>query len=592
MSMLLRRQTIYDWLCLGWLIGPIFGKELRVSSRRRRNYVIRAIYIAVLAVLLFFVWMTMPVREQSMAFQSRQLADFGRVLTMMVTWSQFFLCQIVAVVMLSTAISDEIYHKTLGVLMTTPISGFQIVAGKLLSKLLQLLLLLGISLPVLAMVRVFGGIPWTYVLCSVCVTLSVSLLAGSLSLYYSISQRRAYIVIVQTIVTFIVVFALIPLFTIWFADDVIDISVSKLVPYFMMTNPYAVKALATDWLMSPRGMSARMMGYWPLHCAGMLGVAAVLLLLATIRVRKVALRQIAGSSAVAGPKRKKKKAKAQALRRSWLNLNMGNWPVLWKDLRTPVFGRSRVRKVIAALLVLGVLGFIYIGLGLDSALDDSEVHAVFCCLLTILATIFTAIIPATCVTSEKEARSWPLLLGTTHSDWRILFSKWLAMLRWCLPSWMLLFGHVLFFTLIGIIHPVALIHQGIVMAGIVNLLIGTGLYWSTCLRRTTTAVVCNFIVPLIIWLVIPVLCIVVIEINNMSGRSIERYMRWHPFFQAGVIGEACTSNQGHLRMYDWVSTRLNVWESTLLLLGTACVYSMIGLGFGWFAKCLFRRKIF
>jgi ABC-2 type transport system permease protein len=592
MSMGLRRQSIYHWICLGWLTGPIFGKELRVSSRRRRNYVLRAIYIAILAVLLFLVWMTMPLRERSMAFQSQQLTTIGRSLTAMVTWSQFFLCQMVAVVMLSTAISDEIYHKTLGVLMTTPISGFQIVAGKLLSKLLQLLLLIGISLPVLAMVRVFGGISWAYLLCSICVTLSVSLLAGSLSLYYSISQRRAYIVIVQTIVTFIVVFAVIPLLTLWFLAEVADVNVRKLTPFFMMSNPYAVKAVATDWLMSPRGMSARMMTYWPLHCAGMLGVAAVLLLLATIRVRKVALRQIGGSTAVAAPKRKKKKAKAQPARRPWLNLRMGNWPVLWKDLRTPVFGRSRVRKVIGALLVLGVLSFIYIGLFLDNALDDSEVHAVFCCILTILATLFTAIIPATCVTSEKEARSWPLLLGTTHSDWCILFSKWLAMLRWCLPSWMLLFGHVLFFTLIGIIHPVALIHECIVMAGIMNLLIGTGLYWSTRLRRTTTAVVCNFILPLIIWLVLPVFSIIVIEINSMSGRTIERYMRWHPFFQAGVIGEACTSNQGHLRMYDWVTTRLNVWESTLLLLATACVYSMIGLGFGWFAKRQFRRKVF
>jgi ABC-2 type transport system permease protein len=590
--MLIRGQDIYYWICLGWLTGPIFDKELRVSSRRRRNYVVRAVYIAVLAVFTFFVWMLMPVGQASMTDQNQQLAELGRLMTMMVTWSQFILCQIVAAVMLSTAISDEIYHKTLGVLMTTPISGFQIVAGKLLSKLLQLLLLIGISLPVLAMVRVFGGIPWSYVLCTLCVTLSVSLLAGSLSLYYSIFQRRAYIVIVQTVVTFFVVFALIPLLTIWFADEVVRIDEKKLIPFFMVTNPYAIKGLATGWLMSPRGVSARLMAYWPLHCAVMLGGAGVLLLLATIRVRKVALRQIAGSTAVAGPKRKKKKVKALRARQSWLYRRMGNWPVLWKDLRTPVFGRSRVRKVIAALLMLGVLAFIYIGLALDHALDDNGVHALFCCMFAILAALLTVIIPATCVTSEKEARSWPLLLGTTHSDWRILFSKWLAMLRWCLPIWMLLFGHVLFFSLIGIIHPVALIHEGIVMAGIVNLLIGTGLYWSTRLRRTTTAVVCNFIVPLVIWCLIPVLWVTIIEVSDMSGNTLDRYMDWHPFFQAGTIGEACSDNQGRLGTYNWAGGRMDVWKSTGWLLITACVYSIVGLGFAWRAKCLFRRKIF
>jgi len=591
MTMLILGHDIYYWIGLGWLTGPIFDKELRVSSRRRRNYVVRAIYVGVLAVFMFFVWMFMPVRQASGANQNQQLAELGRLMTAMVTWSQFILCQIVAAIMLSTAISDEVYHKTLGVLMTTPISGFQIVAGKLLSKLLQLLLLIGISLPVLAVVRVFGGIPWSYVLCTLCVTLSVSLLAGSLSLYFSIFQRRAYVVIVQTVVTFFLVFALIPWLIAWLAYEIGYFDERNILPYFVVTNPYMIKAMASDWLMSPRGMSARLMAYWPLHCAVMLGGTGVLLLLATIRVRKVALRQIAGSTAVAGPKRKKK-VKAQRPRRSWLYRHMGNWPVLWKDLRTPVFGRSRARKVLAALLVLAVLGFIYTSLAMHGGLDENGVHALFCCMFAILAAFLTVIIPATCVASEKEARSWPLLLGTTHSDWRILFSKWLAMLSWCLPSWMLLFAHVLFFTLIGFIHPVALIHEAIVMTGIVNLLIGTGLYWSTRLRRTTTAVVCNFIVPLVIWALIPVLWVTVIEINHMSDNTLERYMDWHPFFQAGTIGEACSDDSGRLGMYNWAGGRMDVWKSTLWLLISACVYSVAGLGFAWRAKCLFRRKIF
>ncbi len=590
--MLIRGHDVYHWICLGWLTGPIFDKELRVSSRRRRNYVIRAIYIAILAVFMFFVWMQIPVSNRSMAFQNRQLVELGRVMTLMVTWSQFILCQLVAAVMLSTAISDEIYHKTLGVLMTTPISGFQIVAGKLLSKLLQLLLLIGISLPVLALVRVFGGIPWRYVLCSLCVTLSASLLAGSLSLYFSISQRRAYIVIVQTVVTFFVVFALIPLLIVWLAHEVPHFGERELLPCFAVTNPYVIKGMATGWLMSPRGTSARLMAYWPAHCAVMLSAAGVLLLLATIRVRKVALRQIAGSTAVAGPKKEKKQVKARRERRPWVMLAMGNWPVLWKDLRTPVFGRSRIRKIIATLLVLAVLALVYTGLALENAWGDDDVHAMFCFLFTLLAALLTAIIPATCVTSEKEARSWPLLLGTTHDDWRILSSKWLAMLRWCLPSWMLLFGHVLFFVAIGIIHPVALIHLGIVMAGIVNLLIGTGLYWSTRLRRTTTAVVCNFIVPLVIWLLIPILWVTFTAFRRISDDALERYMDWHPFVQAGFIGDSCADNRGDLRMSTLSQGSLNVSDYTILLLMTASVYSVMGFAFAWRAKCLFRRKIF
>jgi len=58
------------------------------------------------------------------------------------------------------------------------IGRFQIVAGKLLSKLWQKLILLAISLPLLAVVRVFGGVPWDYVLSSLAVTGTVSTRRG------------------------------------------------------------------------------------------------------------------------------------------------------------------------------------------------------------------------------------------------------------------------------------------------------------------------------------------------------------------------------------------------------------------------------
>ena len=219
----MKEFDIQYWVGLGWLTGPIFGKELRVSSRRRRHYVVRSIYIGLLAVMMIFVWMDSFRADRMSAYQSGKMAETGRIITMLVTWSQFLLCQIVAGVMLSTAISDEIYNKTLGVLMTTPITGLQIVAGKLLSKLLQCLLLVGVSLPALAMVRVFGGISWAYVLSSVCITLSMSVWVGSLSLFFSISQRKAYVVIIKTVLTLAALFALTPFLVFWFLDQFLRI---------------------------------------------------------------------------------------------------------------------------------------------------------------------------------------------------------------------------------------------------------------------------------------------------------------------------------------------------------------------------------
>ncbi len=588
----MREFDVQYWLGLGWLTGPIFGKELRVSSRRRRHYVIRSVYISILAVMMAFTWAQMSRYSQRSAYQTGQLVEVGRVTVMFVTWSQFLLCQIVAGVMLSTAISDEVYNKTLGVLMTTPISGLQIVAGKLLSKLLQCILLVGVSLPALAMVRVFGGIPWPYVLSSVCITLSMSLWVGSLSLFFSISQRKAYVVIIQTILTLGALFGLLPFLTFWCLDELLGMRSQLWLPGFLITNPYGMMGMATNWLMSPRGMSTSMMKYWPWHCALMLAGSSVLLFWCTVRVRRVALRQIAGDTGVVKKTTRKTKP-AKPVRQSWLLRYMGNWPVLWKDLRTPVLGgKTRFRRILFRCLLGGALVLMYTAIGMEGGFDESEMHAVMSCIYALLGGLLTVIITATCITSEKEARSWPILLGTAQTDWQILVSKWLAMTRWSLPAWGLLFGHLLVFSLLfGTVHPVSLVLLAPVALGVINLILGTGLYWSARLRRTTTAVVCNFLVPLLLWAVIPILWVIIAETSRMSTNALEEYMNWNPFFQVGCIADGCGRTRRTFT-FNFPQGNKTVFETLSLVLSGCCVYSMIGFGFALRAMHLFRRRVF
>jgi len=186
---------------LSWLTGPIFDKELRVSSRRRRSYVLRFTYVVFFALLVALVWLEAVPRGSTGLFQASRMAEAGQAIVTFVVWFQFIASQVVAIVMLSTAISDEIYSKTLGLLMTTPVGSVQIVLGKLLSKLLQLMLLLTITLPLLAIVRVFGGVPWDFLVCGLSITLTTAMFLGTLSLFFSIFTRRAHTVIIVTVLT-------------------------------------------------------------------------------------------------------------------------------------------------------------------------------------------------------------------------------------------------------------------------------------------------------------------------------------------------------------------------------------------------------
>ncbi|NQT02921.1 MAG: hypothetical protein HQ580_12915, partial [Planctomycetes bacterium] len=333
-------NVVVQFFSLSWLTGPIFDKELRVSSRRRRNYVLRFAYLALLTAFLVLVWLNEVQHNGSSVYRISRMARAGQTIIMFIIWFQFLATQLVAVIMLSTSISDEIYNRTLGLLMTTPINSFQIVMGKLFSKLLQLILLLAISLPLLAIVRVFGGVPWNYVISSLCITLTAVIFVGSLSLFFSIFNRRAYVAIIMTILTLGMVFGLFPLLTsiFWHTMELQKIISEKtLFSVLFQPNPYAILAFKTEAMMSPR-MGGGMPFYsWPLHCGIILAASAVILAVSVSMVRKVALRQATGQIDVSSRKgrSRKKTIRGPANRQDFCiePRRVKGPPVIWKELR-------------------------------------------------------------------------------------------------------------------------------------------------------------------------------------------------------------------------------------------------------------------
>ena len=287
----------------GWLTGPIFDKELRVASRRRRLYTLRVLYILALTVFAGVVWLSKVQYQGDAAFVQSRMAEAGKQIVSTIVLFQFCVMQVLAVIMLSSAISDEIYHRTLGTLMTTPIISLQIVLGKVLSRLLQLILLLAISLPMLAIVRVLGGVPWGYLFSGLCITLTASLFAGSVSLLLSIKNRYAYGVILRTMFVLACLYFLLPallgfagvqlLGTLGFASTRSSGVLSHLAPIFVSLNPFSSMLAVTGQMLSPGG---RVVFSLPLHCGVMLGLSALVLARAAVIVRRVALRQAVGIS--------------------------------------------------------------------------------------------------------------------------------------------------------------------------------------------------------------------------------------------------------------------------------------------------------
>src|SRR5688572_7108105 len=192
--------------------GPIFGKELRCASRRKRNYLLRVAYHG--ALLLFLLFAYAITREnfgpRGPSARMQQQEQLGQLFFAFFT--RFCVCAmgLIGPVLTSTAINEERLHKTLHVLLMTPLTAWQIVSGKLFSRLLTALTLLGLSLPVLALVRLLGGVELQQMIAVICLCAVVALTTAALGLLLSVVVNRSYAVILLSYLLMGIAYAFVP----------------------------------------------------------------------------------------------------------------------------------------------------------------------------------------------------------------------------------------------------------------------------------------------------------------------------------------------------------------------------------------------
>ncbi len=598
------------------LTGPLFDKELRVSSRRRRNYALRFVYVILLTFFVVIVWLGVVESQYSPVYEKSRMALAGKTIITTIVWFQFIGTQVLAVIMLSTSISDEVYHKTLGLLMTTPMGSLQIVLGKLFSKLLQLILLLAISLPLLAVVRVFGGVPADYLISSLCITLTAVIFAGSVSLFFSINNRRSYVVIIKAVVALVVLFAVIPAITgVFFGSRFIGSSTPPnlaawQVVALLHVNPFAAMSLNTAMMMSPMMPTAMPTFYWPAHCIIMLAASALVIVVSVKIVRKVALRQATGQldlftkRQVAKKNSKKKSARSgtKSVENPGIVRRVKGSPVLWKEIRAPMIrGVDGTNSMIGLVITIIALFITYGVCKRENCLHEGFVHMVYVLMLVFIGAIFTMVLSATTITSEKESSAWPIMLATSMDDWHILLGKAAGVFLRCLPIWLFLAGHVLLFMSIRYIHPILIVHLSIFVTGLVTFLTGVGIYFSTRFKRTTSAVVANFALAIALWAVLPGMLGLLLSFTlNEKVRAASVFCAsGNPVVQCATVTHGASGDhQARVKLskLDYGVGFTGGWShvggATLILIIYMVIYATAGVFFAWRAKCRFRRNIF
>ena len=171
------------------LPGPVFNFELMATARRSRFYLIRAFYAAILFVILWGVhsaWTS----ETGGELPSKMVSWFAFSTFCGITIGQEILVLVLTPALVAGVIADEKQRKTLHYLMASRLSSAEIVLGKLLVRMLYVTVLLGVSLPVLSLLVLLGGVDPLLVLLSCGATLSTGWFLASLSIWVSTIARR------------------------------------------------------------------------------------------------------------------------------------------------------------------------------------------------------------------------------------------------------------------------------------------------------------------------------------------------------------------------------------------------------------------
>ena len=181
--------------------NPIVVRTVQGASRRTRHLWVRMLYLGGLIALVSFGLLTKVGMSSHIGLAN--LAKASTAIFAFVSYAQVAMICLLAPLFMAGAIAQEQAGKTYDILLTTPLSNFQIVVGSLLGRLFFVLALLASGLPLFAILLVFGGVPVSSVFVAFAVSGLVALVVGSMAVTLSVLRAGGR----KAVFTFIIAIA-------------------------------------------------------------------------------------------------------------------------------------------------------------------------------------------------------------------------------------------------------------------------------------------------------------------------------------------------------------------------------------------------
>lgn len=400
------------------LAGPLLTREAITAPRHPKLFLIRAGYLAAFVVLMYTAGQATFERRPVLTLGDS--AAFGRFLFDLFAMVQLTLAAAAALLFSSSVVSQEKDKRTMVLLLMTDLTNFELVAGKLAASLLLVVMLIGVSLPVFALLAILGGISAGQVFWAEALCLSTAALVGSWSTLVAYWRDKTF----QTLATCVIG----GLLFVGVVEGISAIGGSSLAGLAQALNPYRAMADVLDPLGSqPQVVSPVPTALWPVLVNGSLASLLGLVTMVMVRVwnpSRFAFDQMAEPTA-------EERAAAVALdlapatNAKRENREIWNLPVLWREVCTRAYGRKMIFVKLAYFMLAGFIVF-----NLSQSYDSQQiilgmmtpVGFAFAS-LSLVSLILVNAQAVTSLTSERDAQTLELLLVTNITAKEFVFGK-------------------------------------------------------------------------------------------------------------------------------------------------------------------------
>ncbi len=599
----------------------------------------RAGYLLLLVTALLLTWWTViqGSMTQSTAEVLQRQGQTGETLSLTLSWIQLIVLILVAPMLTGSCVSDEIEDRSLDVLLITPLSAAQIIVGKMLSRFVYIALLVLLSAPLLLAMRTYGGFTLDQLIRLEILSLSTALLGASVAILLSCWEARGWRAVAMTYFWLALWWFAIPLIAV--ATGFLVVGVVKRFMPWLPTGAWIFDWEAYPFLMMHNNpvLAMFLLTYetaqssvvpWPTQYAFVstnainIGMSAVLLLLAVPLLRRTANKRMAaveqravnwiirlfrsrgahpppmaippaeGDETNAAPDSTAIAAAAPAdaqidlaVPKVWDNA------ILWREMRFTILRRP-ITLAVVSLLVLGLVVWYNIGAKVRSDLD-MLLPLIW---ITMIAQLMIAcVVSPTVIASEKQARSWDVLLCVPMKPLTILWTKALGSLKIAMIPLVALLLELLYYSSRHSVLLLLALQLAVVSIAFSILLACTGAVLSLVLKRSMTAMATNIGVAILLWGGLPAGIGLITALRGWSSRvddMIGIAFVINPFYWLGVMSDYLGSSGWRgAPVYDlqfW-NTELAPGAFTWLVVFVSTVVSGAGFGLLYAASTYFNR---